>query len=201
MVTTFLIGALCLTVWLYLTDADATAIRILWTCLLYMLAAEMVGAILSITVDLAFPLNEWTLLGVNIVLLAPVFEELAKVLACRSLRAPLHRFALVFLFGIYELMLSKPFTMEKPFSMHGFFESLEAVPALGVHGLTAVIYAFYFTGANWRQLTIGVAVHCANNALAFFAGVQAAQIYAAACAVAILALFPWTDEAKRGRWA
>lgn len=201
MIITVLIGILCLVIWLYFTDADATAIRLLWTCLLYMLAAEMVAAILSITVDLAFPLNEWTLLGIDIVLLAPVFEELAKVLACRSLRAPLHRFALVCLFGIYELMLSKPFTMEQPFSMHGFFESLGAVPALGVHGLTAVIYAFYFTGAHWRQWTIGVAVHVANNALVFFAGEQAAQIYAALCAVAILALFPWTDEAKRGRWA
>lgn len=201
MIITFLMGALCLVVWLYLTDADATAIRILWTCLLYLLATELVEAILSFTADFTFDLNEWTLLGINIVLLAPVFEELAKVLACRPLREPLHRFALVCLFGIYELMLSKPFTMEQPFSMNGFFESLEAVPALFVHGLTAVIYAFYFTGARWRQWMICIVVHATNNALVFFVGPQAAQIYAAACIVAVIALFPWADKAKRGRWA
>lgn len=200
MIITFLIGTLCLAVWLYLTDVDATAVRILWTCLLYMLAAEFIAAILSFTTTMVFEFTEWTLLGINLVLLAPIFEELAKVLACRPLREPLHRFALVCLFGIYELMLSKPFTMEQPFSMHGFFESLEAVPSLFVHGLTALIYAFYFTGARWQQLTIGIAVHAASNALVFFVGVLAAQIYAAACIVAIAAFFPWTDERRRGRW-
>lgn len=201
MIITFLIGTMCLAIWLYFTDADATAIRILWTCLLCMLLAEVGAAIFSFTTTLVFDLSEWALLGINLVLVAPIFEELAKFLACRPLREPLHRFALVCLFGIYELMLSKPFTMEQPFSMHGFFESLEAVPSLFVHGLTAMIYAFYFTGARWQQLMIGIAVHAANNALVFFVGVLAAQIYAAACIIAVVALFPWTDEAKRGRWA
>ena len=165
-----------------------------------MLAAEFIAAILSFITTVVFDLSEWTMLGINLVLLAPLFEELAKALACHSLRQPVHRFALVCLFGIYELMLSKPFAMEQPFGIHGFFEALEAVPALLVHGLTAVIYAFYFPGERWRQLAICVFVHATNNALVFFVGPEAAQIYATACIVAFVAMFPWTDKGKRGRW-
>lgn len=201
MIITFLIGTMCLVIWLYFTDADATAMRLLWVCLLYMLAAELMTTILSFGIKMIFSPSALTLFGIQIVLLAPVFEELAKLQACQSLTRPLHRFALVSLFGIYELMISKPFAMEQPFSIQGFFEAFGAIPALFTHILTAVVYAFYLHGARWHQLVIGIAIHATYNALVYFVGLEAGQVCAAIFIVSALALFPWKDEDRKGHWS
>lgn len=192
-ILTFGAGLLALSTWIYLRGFDRAARSILIIGLLYLLLADLIGATLSLIGPLALDgENEWSVL--MLVLLVPLVEEGVKVRAAKSRTVPSETFALVSLFGIYELMLGKPFSM---IGAQEWYEFLTAVPALVMHLVTASIYAFHFKGNHLLQFMTCFVVHAGFNALVFEISSASASSYYAifflifmALAAAVIWLLP-----------
>jgi hypothetical protein len=81
-------------------------------------------------------------------------------------KEPLDRFWLISLFGIWELMLAKPFAALPTAAYFDEWDraellglSLVASVAVLMHMVTAAIYAFYFRGRLWAALLASWIIH------------------------------------------
>lgn len=197
---TFLLGGFALLIWLYATSGDRLALRLLWIGLVYLLVASLLNALLWL-VGTTPPLSslQWWF-GLELVLFSPLIEEILKSRAARSQGVPIHSFALVCLFGILELMLSKPLIMPETSDWTALTEALDTIPALAMHTLTAAIYSFAFTGYRKVQFAICVSIHGALNGLWFIELYDLLPIVGAMTILATAWLYPWNDEGRKGRW-
>lgn len=165
MLIAFLFGLVALLAWLYATGAERWALRLLWIGLLYGLFASLLNAAAGIArVLVVGEVNDWWF-GVEAILIVPIIEELVKSHAARSQSIAVHSFALVCLFGIFELMISKPVTVSAPLGWPAFIEALDTLPALTMHILTAAIYSFFLTANRVSQIAICAIIHAAFNGL------------------------------------
>lgn len=200
MLFAFFMGLLALMVWLYATGADSLAMHFMWVGFLYILGVSILNAFLFLV------LGHWgsgdgswsTILGG--VIFIPLIEELFKSRAARSRPIPIHSFALVCLFGIYELMLSKPFSMYEMVGPVAFSESLDSLPALAIHTLTAVLYSFYFLDRRRFQFATCLAIHASFNGFVQFGDFSLLPIAGLALLLSAILLFPWRNVEKRGQW-
>ena len=194
-ILTFGAGLLALSTWIYLRGFDRAARSILIIGLLYLLLADLLGATLSLIGSLGLSAeNEWSVL--TLVLLIPLVEEGVKVRAAKSRTFPSETFALVSLFGIYELMLGKPFSM---IGAQEWYEFLTAIPAFAMHLVTASIYAYHFKGNHRLKFATCFVVHAGFNALVFELSSASTSAYYAtlflifvALTVAVIWLLPST---------
>lgn len=201
MLVTFLIGLVVLLVWLYPTGADKTALRLLgqsgWFFVLAPLVVVVPWSVLMVILGEPVWLPWW--LGV---LAWVLFEECLKLWASRSESSNIRAFALVSLFGIWELMLAKPifwlFGASEGWALGA--EVAMAVPAVFLHLLTAAIYGFHFRARPELQLALCSVAHFAFNIAATLAAdwtfVASALIMAPATAL----LVPSKSSARRGEW-
>lgn len=130
------------------------------------------------------------------IILAPLIEEYVKVRAANSLDKSTQIFALISLLGIYELMLSKPFSM---LDAAHWSEALIAIPAVLMHTLTAAIYAFHFDGNRKDQFMVSAAIHIIFNAIvSIAAGFSALEfVLAVELAGLLLGVYLLTPKAVR----
>lgn len=165
----FLLGMLAFIAWAWTMGLQANSIGMLKVSAVYfglgsLLAAFPIVALDFATTGLGKPVvSAWTLL-----LAFVVAEELLKFLAARTQTTPKNAFAIVTLFGVYELMLSKPLTMllQGNWYLGLEIDTLFALPALALHGLTAGVYAFNSRHQPLRQLAVCILLHAAFNSLA-----------------------------------
>lgn len=160
---TFLAGALLLLGWLYATAGNPRCGAILKSSL-WLFALPIIftpGGWLEIHVGM------WALVA---------FEEGLKTFASTREQNRVDRFWLVSLFGIWELMLDKPFwglTLAQPMANWGRVEVsglvyATALPVL-MHAVTASIYAFAFEKRLWLAFVVSWLVHFAfNEAVGYF---------------------------------
>jgi hypothetical protein len=166
MVPTFLLGALSLLGWFFLTSADRTAMRLFWKAVVYFLLAPLLlFPFYLVTSGIGLSDNSsWTLFGFIVV--GPIIEEGLKLWAIRTESEGAHVFGLVALFGVFELMLSKPLMMAGTSDKAAaLLNSLEAVPALFLHLLTGAIYGFQWRTRRERQFIVCVCIHGSWNAV------------------------------------
>ena len=166
MVATFLIGTLSLLIWFFVTSADRTAMRLFWKAIVYFVLAPF----LLVPFDLIIGglglshQSSWALFAM--IVGTPLVEEALKLWASRTESEGARIFALVALFGVIELMLSKPLMMAStPDKATALINSIEAVPALFLHLLTAAIYAFKWRTRRDRQFIACVCIHGSWNAV------------------------------------
>lgn len=155
--TAFLTGILCLLGWLYVTadDPRSTAIlkKSLWLIFL--------PAILNPVPWLGLPLGMW--LGI-------LFEEAIKAFASTREQHPVRKFWLISLFGVWELMVGKPFW---GLVIAGSGEEWDRLSLIGLsiatmipvlmHAVTAAIYAFWLDGRLSVAIAVSWAIHAAFN--------------------------------------
>lgn len=200
MLITFLLGVVLLLFWLWPTGADSTAIALIGKSIPYFVLLPFA---LSFPVGIVIGAFDIPTRSVwLIVVVAVAMEEPIKFWAARSQPSGIRSFALVALFGIWELMLFKPFQFSSidalPW-MTAIIHSL-ALPAVAMHLFTAAIYAFHFRGRAWLQLTVCMAVHGTFNASALFLPGGYLWLYALGfCAITVL-LVPRKNSSARGRW-
>lgn len=161
---TFVAGVIALLGWLYANAANPQARNLL---------GKSVGIF---AVPIVFMPGEWVLLHVGM-WAAVAIEEALKAVASRSEKSPTNRFWLVALFGIWELMLDKPwwgFRLADQVASWGRLEIIGLVigtvlPVL-VHTVTAAIYAFAFQGRLWAAFLTAWFVHLIFNATVAYFG-------------------------------
>jgi hypothetical protein len=189
-VLAFAAGLMLLLLWAYLTTDNPRTNPILrkstW---LFVLPAAAIWALPNSISQ--FPLSMWV--GV-------LLEECLKVYAARTEPHPRDRFALIALFGIWELMLAKSVNLvtgDRFPSEWGRAEVITLliaamVPVL-MHVVTAAIYAFRFRGRLWAALVASWAVHTAFNEAADLLGISPLASAAKAIVLAIMlaAIWPW----------
>ena len=132
-------------------------------------------------------------------------EEAIKFRAARLRKSGIQAFALVSLFGIYELALIKPVLMR---GMNGsanemFWLQSSLLPALSLHVLTAAIYAFHFRQRPATQFAICAGLHSLFNLAADQSHIVGPAIWLATIiplAVVTWWLVPERGSAKRGYW-
>jgi len=161
-VLTFLLGLLAFLIWIGWRGIARPARAMMVTGLLYLLVANLVQNVLDFIGSLVFGFEEIHQILVEFLLLIPIVEETVKIHAAKSQVLAAGKFAMISLFGIYELMLLKPLSM---INAEHWNEALIAVPALAMHLLTATIYAYRFGGNQKKQFTICLLVHTAFNGL------------------------------------
>lgn len=194
MLMAFLFGLVALLAWLYATGGKRWSLRLMWIGLLYGLFASLLNALAELaSVLVSGGLNDWWF-GIEAILLGPIIEELVKSHAARSQKIAVHSFALVCLFGIYELMLSKPVTMSEPFGWTAFVEALDTVPALTMHILTGAIYSFAFTNKRVKKIAICTLIHAGFNGLWVAELYDLLPVVSAAAILTAIWLFPWNDR-------
>ncbi|WP_156135502.1 hypothetical protein [Novosphingobium malaysiense] len=198
---TMLLAAAAIASCFLVVGGGATAWRLLWLAVGYCLLASILNL-------LPWLLGATTILGqhywwefIAAVLFAPFVEETIKYYAAKSQTDRIHSFALVCLFGVAEFMLSKVLTMSHLYGYLGIIETLEAVPALLLHVLTAIIYAFHLDGQRNKQLIVCLCIHSAFNSIVLLAPLHfALPITGVALAIAIVFLRPWRDICRLGVW-
>lgn len=105
-----------------------------------------------------------------LVMSAALFEELLKIMAGKTYKIPQNTFAVVALFGIYEIAVSKPLMMlwENDVGINSVSEALLPIPALFFHTLTAAIYAFPRPPQPLLKFTLCFGLHTFMNMLVFW---------------------------------
>jgi hypothetical protein len=137
----------------------------------------------------------WALLG--LLLLLVLFEEFLKLAASRSEARPDDKFAFAMLFGIGELMLSKPLG---PLLAGEFFGGWSGWGLVGLifggmlammmHSVTAALYAYKFADRPWLGLLACFALHASYNFLVIlFFGVVGGVVAAVIFAMFLIVLF------------
>jgi hypothetical protein len=202
---TFLFGLLALLGWLFLTSADATAVHLLRRSLWYFVVVPL---LLSLPLGLIGVIGGHMDLTASALLslaLLVAFEEALKLWASRSETSGIRIFALVSLFGIFELMLVKPLILNIP---AGDIERLlypaSAVPAVFLHVLTAAIYAFHWRNSPGVQLIVCAAMHFAFNLVADQPDWVSAPLWLVSIlplAGATWLLIPKAGSERRGSWS
>ena len=188
-VATFLAGVLCLLGWLYATAGDSRSPTILKKSLWLIVLPILL-------IPLPLSLGMWALVA---------FEEGVKAFASTREQNPTRKFWLVSLFGVWELMLDKPF-----WGLIGdqSAESWDQVSLIGLvlatmipvlmHAVTAAIYAFWFAGRLWAAFIMSWIIHMVyNGSVDYFALSPAVDL----ARFAFLALLLAALVAKRPRVA
>jgi len=154
---TFLAGALLLLGWRYANiENPRSGVMLKKSSLLFVLPIMLAPVQL-----LQFPLSMWVLVA---------WEEGLKAFASSRERRPIDKFWLVTLFGIWELMVDKPFwgliaaqTVDgwDRLAIAGLIYAT-ALPVL-LHAVTAAIYAFTFRRRLWAAFIVSWAIHTMFN--------------------------------------
>ena len=203
-VLTFLSGIAALLGWLFLTGADATAMRLLRRSLWYFVVVPILLGIPLIAIAAIGGLTDFPMSPYVAMAFYVAIEEALKLWAARSQTSGIRIFALVSLFGIIELMLAKPFLIDLPTGEVEHLLALAAmVPALFMHILTAAIYAFHWRDRPHVQLMACLAVHYGFNFLAMQDLLFADAWWLATLIPLIGAtwlLIPPRGSEKRGSW-
>lgn len=157
---TSMLGVLLLFGWFYAT-ATLTAHHRLFFRSLWLFAAPMLIIILLPNPRLPFLV---AVLGLVLV------EELIKLNAARWELSSIRKFWMVALFGIWELMLAKPFLgFDSPAELAAVERAdLLLIAASGIvpvvmHSVTAAIYAFRLKRKPFLQLTVCWTIHATYN--------------------------------------
>jgi uncharacterized membrane protein len=157
---TFLIGLIALLVWLRIFGFDQRARGILLAALLLLLAADLANSGLGFMIWGIPGGNSPDQIVLKIVVFAPILEEAAKTFGALNRHIRRERFTLVSLFGIYELILSKPISM---LQATNWSDLLPAFPALAMHVLTATMYAYSLEHRWTAKFAICVLIHALFN--------------------------------------
>ena len=189
----FTLGGVSLLGWLYMTmnlpGATKLLLRSLWLIVVPMLAFQLipdrVGTILFLTSG------------------AMLLEELVKLNAARREQRALMRFWLVTLFGIWELILSKPImSLGDRHSMASLeradlllIASVSLTPVI-MHATTAAVYAFRQTNRPWLQLIVCWGIHTAYNFVAILLPYHAWAYAILAAIMALLLFLMWKDQSE-----
>lgn len=188
---TFLSGFMALLGWLYLTTDNPRCGKMIKNSLL-LFVVPLIFVPMS---WFQFPLSMWAWTAC---------EEGLKVLAAKSERNRFNRFWIVSLFGVWELMLSKPIWGLVIAASNESWDRLHlagliyatALPVL-MHTVTAAIYAFRFEGRLWAAFMVCWIIHTAfNETVTYFElSVPAALTETLVLAMILLAILP-----RRGQW-
>lgn len=171
----FVSGVVALLIWIALMLGNPRLGPILRKAVVFFLLPGAVIVVIPIVAPqlLLWPLMRfgiWAIVG--LLLLLVLVEELLKLAASRS-EARLHdKFAFAMLFGIAELMLSKPLTPLIAGELMGDWGrwgvaglTLGALLALLMHSVTAAFYAFQFPRSPWLGLLTCFVLHAVYNFL------------------------------------
>lgn len=147
------------------------------------------------------PLTAYLLGLVGIV----IFEEAIKLRAAHLQACGIHTFALVSLYGIFDLALIKPVFMWGVSAKGAeiFWLQASLLPALAMHVLTAAIYAFHFRQKPMVQFAICAVIHLLFKIAGDQIGVVSDTVWLASLVplVAVtLWLVPDKQSADRGAW-
>ena len=186
----FGVGVILLLLWAYFTTDNPRSNRLLLkSSWLFVLPGAAIWALPDSIYR--FPLSMW---------FAVLIEECLKFYAARTEPRPRDRFALIALFGIWELMLAKSVGMLTGDRLPANWGRPEAimlllaamVPVL-MHIVTAAIYAFRFRGRLWAAFVASWAVHTAFNEAVDLFGISPLFSGAELIVLAILlaAIWPW----------
>lgn len=207
---TFLLGCIVFFGWLLFTKADETGISILRQSLLWFLLLPILLliplAIAASIVDLALAdILPPALRYVATIFGMVLFEEAIKLSAARDRRSGIQAFALVSLYGIYELALIRPFMVWGVSASENeiFWFQISVLPAMALHVLTAAIYAFHFRQSPAIQLSICSGIHFLFNIAALQSNIAYSPIWPATIiplAAAAWLLVPARGSMKRGDW-
>jgi hypothetical protein len=134
-----------------------------------------------------------------------LFEEAIKLRAAKLETSGIRAFALVSLFGIFELAFFKPLVIWdiKASGEEIFWLQALLLPALAMHVLTAAIYAFHFRNRPVVQFAICVTIHFSFNLIADYSSIVSPLAWLMSIfPLAGLAwwLVPKRGSAERGRW-
>lgn len=184
---TFLTGVMSLLVWLYCTAGNPRSIAILGKSLLFFIVPIIVLAPLAV---FTFPLAMFVWVAC---------EELVKAFASTRERLSYDRFYLVSLFGVWEMIASKPFwgviLARTPDNLTRvdimLLVSGTALPIL-MHTITAAIYAFRFRGKLWAAFGTCLILHASWNVIAprYFASATAELCEALVLILLLIAAMP-----------
>lgn len=205
--TLFASGLVSLLIWFALMLGNPRLLPILRKAVVFFL---LPGA-LMIVIPIVAPgllirpiilLGGWVIVAFFLLLI--LLEEFLKSSASRSEPQPYDKFAFAMLFGIGELMLSKPLTPLIAGSMMGEWSRwglagyvAGAMLAMLMHSVTAALYAFRFANSPWLGLFTCFAIHAVYNFLVIaFLNVGVAIVIALVCAALLIALVPDRDHAE-----
>ena len=201
MIGAFLIGLIALLVWLYPSGADTTALGLLRRSVWFFVLAPLAVFIPWGFLSLALGEQTWILWWIGI-LATVIFEECLKLWASRSENSGIRAIALVSLFGVWELMLVKPFLFLAA-TAQGWALGAElamAIPAVFLHVLTAAIYGFHFRKRPELQFAICCAAHFGFNVAVSFAVDWQLIVIALMLPAGTVLLVPSKHSTKRGHW-
>jgi hypothetical protein len=182
----FLVGIFLLLGWLYVMVGNQRSSRIFKKSLLFF----VVPMLLFPPNLLGYPLSMFFLV---------TCEEALKALAARGERGRMNRFWLVSLFGIWELVLTKPLWGAAAAQSNVNFDGFQlagllyaAILPVFMHAVTAAIYAFRFRGHLWAALAAAWMVHIAFNLSVGYFGVSvtAALVETVTLVVILLIVLP-----------
>lgn len=200
---TFSFGVLALLAWLYATRRSRKRIRFLTTAALYFVGGGLLVAIPQIALEIATVEagNSITRAGV-LLTSAAFFEELLKIMAARTQKTSQNVLAVVGLFGIYELVASKPLMMlwENDVGITSLSDALLPIPALFFHILTAAIYAFVRPHQPLLQFILCFGLHIIMNLIVFWWMAQVSNYWSFVLLVAPLGgitLAIWRSERSK----
>lgn len=193
-----------------MTGADNTAKALLrtasWSLVLFPVLISIPMAIFLFFFDFLFNdvMHPLLIYGAGLVIFV-LFEEAIKVRAAKIETVGIRAFALVSLFGIFELALFKPLIIwgTKASGAEAFWIQTSLLPALAMHVLTAAIYAFHFRDRPLMQFLICAAIHFSFNIIADqSSAISPLAWLATVIPLAALSwwLVPRRGSAKRGKW-
>jgi hypothetical protein len=182
---TFFVGVVVLLGWLFANVENPRAGTMLGKSLLLFAVPIM----LAPSQLFQFPLGMWAWVAC---------EEALKSFASTREQKQLDKFWLVFLFGVWELTVDKPFwgiviaqSGEVPdhLALAGVLYAT-ALPVL-MHAVTAAIYAFMFKGRLWAAFAASWVIHTTFNEAVTYFGISpaAAAIETAILGAILIALF------------
>jgi hypothetical protein len=188
-------GLVSLLVWLLMVMDGGRAPGLLRKSVVFFLLPGSLMVVIPLLIP-PFAVGPATFFG--ILAAAVLIEEFLKVSAARSEARPADKFALICLFGIFELMLAKPLG---PLIAGGLFGEWSRLGIVGfaaggllamlMHTTTAALYAFRFTARPWLGLLSCFALHLIYNLLIlFFLSVTVAVVLAVVLAIILLLACP-----------
>jgi hypothetical protein len=195
----FAAGAAALLVWLLQTiDNPRRAALLRKSMVFFILPGALLVAIQFVApLPLIVPLHP-----LLIILLLMLIEEFLKFSAARSEQRPADKFALAMLFGIFELLLSKPIGPLLGGAFYGEWSrwgyvgiTLGGLLALLMHSVTAALYAFRFTRRRWVGLIACFALHTTYNMamLITMGNVWVVAVAAVMLGISLIVLLPNPD--------
>lgn len=210
LLVTFLFGILALTGWTFVTlpsDPSFTVLkRSLWIALLFpLLSLPFEGAVAGLKLLLTEVSRPKIVYAVDLLLFV-FFEEAFKLWAARKEKSGIRAFALVSLFGIFELIFIKPFLMinVQAVGLEIIWLQLFLLPAVFMHFLTAAIYAYFLREKPFIQFSVCAAIHAAFNLAADHIYMFGDATWIASVipmGVATWLLVPRRGSSKRGSWS